>query len=278
MRPLAWSRIALGTLFLFRTTPLLDLLRLPFASDTWPLLGWPNEHWAGSAWFHLPTAIAAVACVARTIAAILFTLGIATSIAGVAAGTLGYLVMLQHPFGLPFTLHLLFQGTIVLAFADAGTVLAIRPERPRATASSLLLVRCFLASIYFWAGIGKLRLDWLDGRTLELFRADGAFHGWANRTILASPAMRATCAISVVVVELSLPWLLLIPRTQTLGLAVALALHAIIELAARPDLLGWEMVALLLALWPMKEPSADLRAIQGEKSQGRDAAGQPMNP
>src|SRR5882757_5569296 len=147
MKPLAWSRIALGTLFLFRTTPLLDLLHLPFASENWPLLGWPNEHWAGSAWFHLPASIAAAACVARTIAAILFTLGIATSISGLAAGTLGYLVMLQHPFGLPFTLHLLFQGTIVLSFADAGTTLAIRRERPRAPSSSLLLVRCFLASI-----------------------------------------------------------------------------------------------------------------------------------
>ena len=133
MKPLAWSRIALGALFLFRTTPLLDLLHLPFASDAWPLLGWPSEHWAGSAWFHLPPAIAAVACVARTIAAILFTLGIATSISGLAAGTLGYLVMLQHPFGLPFTLHLLFQGTIILAFADAGAALALRPEPPRAT-------------------------------------------------------------------------------------------------------------------------------------------------
>src|SRR4051794_29963600 len=124
MKPLAWSRIALGALFLFRTTPLLDLLHLPFASDTWPLLGWPHELWPGSAWFHLPTAIGVVACVARTIAAILFTLGIATSISGLAAGVLGYLVMLQHPFGLPFTLHLLFQGTIILAFADSGAALA----------------------------------------------------------------------------------------------------------------------------------------------------------
>src|SRR5258708_14686608 len=75
MRPLAWSRIAAGALFLFRTTPLIDLLRLPFVTDTWPLLGWPSEHWAGPAWFHLLMAIAAAACVLRTVAAALFAHG-----------------------------------------------------------------------------------------------------------------------------------------------------------------------------------------------------------
>ena len=277
MKPLAWSRIAMGALFLFRTTPLIDFLRLPFATDTWPLLGWPTEQWAGASWFHLPMAVAAAACVIRTIAAILFTLGVATTLSGLTAGALGYLVMLQHPFGLPFTLHLLFQGTIVLAVADSGTALALRPEPSRAPRSSLLLVRCFLASIYFWAGIGKLRSDWLDGRTLALFQSDGAFHGWANRTILATSAMRTACAVGVVVVELSLPWLLLIPRTQIVGLGLALAFHFAIEVSARPDLLGWEMAALLLALWPVR-PVGDLVVSQGISSQGKASAGQPMSP
>jgi hypothetical protein len=179
--------------------------------------------------------------------------------------------MLEHPFGLPFTLHLLFQGTIVLALTSAGRVLAVRPGAATQDASGVGLVRLFLASVYFWAGIGKLRGDWLDGRTLALFLADGGFRGWAGRTVLSSPSLRSASAIGVVAIELALPFLLLIRRTQTLGLVLALALHSVIELAARPDLLGWEMVALLLALWPVS-------SAHGVSSQGSEAAGQPMKP
>ena len=83
----------------------------------------------------------------------------------------------------------------------------------------------------------------------------------------------------IMVVELALPWLLLIRRTQTIGLALALAFHATLEIAARPDLLGWEMAALLLALWPQKlPPGSDSPANQGASSHGSEAAGQPMNP
>jgi len=277
LRHLAWARIALGVLFLVRTTPLCELLHFPFETSVWPLLGWPEEGWAGHGWLHLSGALAAGVCVVRTAAAACFLVGWRTRVAGLAAGAAGYVSMLQNPFGAAFTLHLLFQGAMLLAMTDAGCVLAWRPERPVAPRSSVLLVRCFLASIYFWAGIAKLRPDWLDGRTLALFQADGAFHGWASRAVLSTAMSRAGCATAVAIIELALPVLLLWPRAQRFGLMLAFGLHAAIELAARPDLLGWEMAALLLALWPARADEAvgiERRAYSHES----DVSGHPMKP
>ena len=272
-RPLAWSRIAMGTLFLVRTTPLVDWLGFPFFIPSHPLFGWPDGRWNGASWWSFPPLLVACLCVLRTLAAAFFLVGFHTRAAGLAAGIAGYLVLLQQPLGFVFTIHLLYQGTMLLALTDAGSSLALRPAPATAPASGVLLVRLFLASIYAWAGIFKLRADWLDGRALGLFITDGAFASWATRTMLSTPTERALCAISVTVVELALPFLLLLPRARVLGLVAALGLHAIIELVARPDLLGWEMGALLLALWPASDGSR-----QGEITQGRAAAGQPTSP
>ena len=271
--PLAWSRIALGSLFLVRTTPLVDWLRFPFAIASHPLLGWPDARWGGASWWTLPPFAVASLCVARTVCAALFLVGFHTRAAGVTAGVAGYLVLLQQPFSFIFTLHLLYQGTILLALTDAGSSLALRRAKPVAPRSGTQLVRLFLASIYAWAGIFKLRADWLDGRTLGLFAADGAFATWASRWLLDHAVARAFSAVSVVLTELALPFLLIIPRMRKLGLVAALSLHAVIELAARPDLLGWEMAALLLSLWP----AADREIDQGDVTHGNAAAGQPTS-
>lgn len=250
-RPLAWSRIALGTLFLLRTTPILKPLGFEFTVETAPLLGWPRREWHGAAlgmaW---PSSVIAAACVVRTFAALAFLLGVRVRVSGVVAAAAGYLVMLQNAFGLVATLHLLYQGTFVLALTDAGSMLALRPTPPRHVASSLLLVRLFLASIYFWAALVKLRPDWLDGRTLALFQADGALRGPLATLVLQSATSRAFVGWTIALTELSLPALLLAPLTRRWAPFVAMGLHSVIELSARPDLLGWEMGALLLSLWP----------------------------
>jgi hypothetical protein len=272
LQPLGWSRIALGTLFIVRTTPIVHALHFPFAIAASPLLGWPDGRWTGSSWFALAPSIIAFLCVLRTVAAAAFLLGIFARPAGLVAGAAGYLVLLQEPFGFVFTVHLLYLGTLLLALTDAASTLAIVPAKPLAPASGVLLIRLFLASVYAWSGIAKLRFDWLDGRTLALYMADGAFQTGAARTLLATPASRAACAMAVALTELALPVLLLVPRTRKAGLIAAFALHFVIELAARPDLLGWEMGALLLALWPVPARA------QGDPIQGRESAGQPMSP
>ena len=250
-RALGWGRIALGTLFLLRTTPLLTPLRLDFAAYTAPLLGWPRPEWQGAAvGIPLPAWAVAGACLVRTVAALCFLLGVRTRLAGIVACAAGYLVMFQSPFGFIATLHLLYQGTLVLALAGAGSMLSLRPEPARSLASGLVLVRLYLASIYFWAGYVKLRPDWLDGRTLALFQADGALRGPVADFLLRGPAAQSFIAHTVAFTELALPWLLLLRPTRRIAPFIALGLHAGIELCASPDLLGWEMAALLLCLWP----------------------------
>src|SRR5258706_10170175 len=114
VRALAWSRVVLGTLFLVRTTPLLAPLHLKELRGTSPLLGWPDDRWHGSPTLELPEGAVAALCVARTAAAIAFLLGVEARAAGLVAGVAGYLVLLQQPFAFMATLHLLYQGTILL--------------------------------------------------------------------------------------------------------------------------------------------------------------------
>jgi hypothetical protein len=256
VRPLAWGRILIGVLFLMRTTPVLAPLRFNFSAGTIPLLGWPTSAWHGThvPWA-LPTAVAAALCVVRTIAAGFFTVGAWTRPAGLIAGASGYLVMLEHPFGFESTLNMLFQGTMLLALTDAGATLALRPEPIRNPASGLMLIRVFVAAIYFWAGFGKLRTDWFDGRTLQLFQQDGALSGWFSDFVLATPLSRKLVAGTIAAAELSLPVLLFWRRTWRIAPFIALSMHAAIELAAAPDLIGWTISALLLCLWPPRIPA-----------------------
>jgi Vitamin K-dependent gamma-carboxylase len=255
-RSLAWSRIALGALFLCRTTPLLAPLRLPFTLATSPLLGWPSAGWHGRPAFGAaPAWTIAAACLVRTVAALCFLLGYRTTLFGLLAGVSGYFVLAQYPFALNATLHLLFQGTMLLALTDAGAELAVRPELRRGPHSGIWLMRVFVSSIYFWAAFVKLRPDWLDGRTLGLFHENGIISGPFANFVLHSPWRRAFVARSIVATELSLPILLCWSKTLRWAPLLALAMHATIEFAARPDLLGWEMAALLLCLWPAKTPA-----------------------
>lgn len=270
-RALAWSRIALGSLFLLRTTPLLAGLHLRELRGTFPLLGWPDDRWHGSPTLALPAAAVAALCVVRTAAALSFTLGVEARIAGVVAGTAGYLVLLQQPFAFMATLHLLFQGTILLALAGCGSAPALRPRPTRAAASGLRLMQLFVASVYVWAGLGKLRPDWLDGRTLEMLLHQRWLHGPLAEVMLGSATRCAAVAWAVALGEVATGPLLLWPRTRRLGLVAALAFHAGIEIMARPDLIGFEMVALLACFLP--------GAVWAQSGAQRGAsAGQVMSP
>ena len=244
------ARVALGAIFLLRTTPLLGALHIPFLFDSAPLLGWPDGR------FHfaplvgpLPDLVIRTLCIVRTVAAVAFMLGVAARPAGLVAGSLGLLTVTQVPGRLNTTEQVLFLGTMLLALTDAVNRCALRPGAIRSARSSVWLMRSWIASIYLWAGLAKLRADWLDGSALALFRDEGRFAPWIADLLLSTPARRLLVGSAVAGSELALAALLTIPRTRRAGLFAALALHAGFEAAASPDLFGWVMAALLLCFW-----------------------------
>jgi len=266
LRALASARIALGALFLIRTTPILAPLHLRELRGTLPLLGWPDGLWHGSPTLPLPAPafLVPALCIVRTAAALAFTLGVRVRVAGVIAGVAGYLVLLQQPFAFIMTLHLLFQATILLALTECANTMALRPRPARDPGSGLTMIRLFVASVYLWAGIGKLSADWLDGHKLEVLAQQRWLSGRLADLLLATPDRRAAVAWAVVMGELALGPMLLWPRTRRAGLVAALAFHAGLQLMARPDLLGFEMAALLICFLP--------RALTGAGSVARPPA------
>jgi hypothetical protein len=285
LRPLAWTRVAFASVLLIRTTPLILWLDPGIAQSFQGLMGWPD----GSAFrapaygLALPDAVIAALCLVRTLAAVGLLLGYRTLLSGCTAGIAGYLVTLQDAFGFTFTQHLLFVGAFVLGLVDCAAVLAIRREPLRSPSTSRWLLWGFVASIYFWAGVCKLRTDWFDGRTLELFYAEGKLDGALADLLLGTPAMRATFATAVVLLELALPALLLHSRTRRLGLAAALSMHVLIEPIGHPDVLGWGMIALLLSFVRSPEEqafhaAATRRPVHNEGTQCVPSGGHTNSP
>lgn len=234
LAPIRRARAAFGLVFLLRTTPVLAVFHPAFLRGGSGWLGWPDGGWhVGVA---LDPALAKLLVVARTLAAVALMLGVRPRIAGLVAGLTGYVLLAQDAFGYFHHLHLLYLGAILFALVDDSS--------PR---SSLLLMRAFTASIYTWAGIGKLASEWGTGHALALFRASGALHVPAA---LASPAVE----LAVVAAELALGPLLLWPRTRRAALVAALLLHVTFEIIARVDTIGWQMVALLLVFTGSARP------------------------
>jgi len=249
------ARVALGAIFLLRTTPLLAPFHVSFLADTNPLLGWPHAHARLTPLLPiLPAVCLKALCIARTVAAVAFTAGVLAGPAGVVAGALGYLTVTQDPGRLNTTQHVIFLGTMLLAMTDATSRCALVPAPARDLRSSRLLMRVWIASIYFWAGLAKLRPDWLDGRALALFASEGLVRPSLAAALLSTPALRAIAGRAVALGELSLAPLILGRRTRRLGVIAAFGLHATFEVAVSPDLFGWALAALLLGCWEPRGP------------------------
>jgi hypothetical protein len=225
------ARVALGVVFLVRTTPLVNLLPIPLARVRGPLLGWPEDGlafaWGGLV---LPPSLQIGAALVRTITALLFVLDVRPRASGLVAGVCGFVALSQDPFGFVFTLYALFLGTIVLALAV-----------------DVRLPRIFVVSVYVWSAIAKMQGEWLSGDTLRALAEDG---------LVAHVGHPSIVAWLVLLAEIALPCALLLPRTRRAALAVAVVFHVALEAAARPDVMGAVMLALLLVFRDPHAPDA----------------------
>jgi hypothetical protein len=262
---MALARIAIGGLFLARTTPLAILIFGPLGADARPLLGWPVNDTTALGLGLSPLALK-IACLARTLGLVAFTLGVRARWAAVVAVTTGYLVLYQAPFAFTSTQYLLLQATLLLGLADASMVFAVRPEPARSPDSSRWMLRAFVASVYLWAASAKLRPDWLDGRTLALFHDEGRLKGPLADWLLSTPGRCAVAGPAVAFGELALGPLLLYRRTRPVGLILAACFHLGIQWMGHPDVIGWTMLCLLLVF------------VDRQRTQTADSAGQTTSP
>ena len=274
-RPLAVARVLLGTVLLVRTTALANLLPIPLAHVRGPLLGWPEPGiafaWGGLV---LPDGAKIGVAIARTLCCVLFLLGVRARITGLVAGALGYVTLSQDPFGFVFTLHALFLGVLALALGDATSELALRPERPVSASSSRRLLCFLLSSIYAWSALAKLRGEWLSGATLQALAEDGLVTPPLRSLLLRAPALRTASAWSVVIAEglLAVGMLVVPGRLRRAMLAFALVFHLGLEVATRPDVMGFVMASLLVGAL-VSRPSRAARASRDAAARDRGSSG-----
>ncbi len=264
-RALGLARIAMGALFVVRTTALSNLLPVPLAHVSGPLLGWPAAGFRfGWCDLVLPTALVAALCVVRTLAGLAFATGLAPRTTGLVASTSALAVLSQDPFGVYYTLLVLFAGVGVLALTESGTELAVRmpgsaKRPPPRDGSGAWLVVVFVASIYAWSALAKLHASWLDGAVLRALAEDRHLHEPIASWLLESAGLRHAVALGVPLAELALAALLLGRRTRRTAVVLAVLFHAMLEIAARPDVIGWAMLALLPAAWGSTPARAEAR-------------------
>jgi len=235
-RALAIVRVAVGAIFVARTTPLLAALGFRFAPHA--LFGWPTTRWH-VALVVLPAWLAAALAILRTLAAVAFAAGWRARASGIFASLAGWLALAGDPLAYVNSLHLLFLATFLVALADV-----------RSPVSSLWLVRALPMSVYFFSAVAKLNAQFLSGRALLDSCDDGYLRGAIARVACASPERAHGTSLFVVVGELAMPIALAFPRTRPIALAAAVFFHLVIETSMHPDVFGWVMLALLVAFIP----------------------------
>jgi len=159
-------------------------------------------------------------------------------------------------------LHLLYVSVAWLALAPLGDRLNIERAVRRAwsalrgTSSAeltapdwspvwpLQLLRAFVMSVYFAAGVSKLHGEWLSGHTLEHMHRVGVISGAPFATLQNwlgyAGIARLTCLS-----ELGLPLLLAARPTRYAAIALAIAFHAFLSASMRVSTFGLQMVVLL---------------------------------
>lgn len=195
----------------------------------------------------VPDLIVRLACIARTVLAALFVLGVGTRIAGVGLGIVGLALLTNDVFASSHTFRLLYGSAIVLAMTDSSAIWALR--RRVDDEPGIGLVRAWLVSIYAWAGIAKLTPGWLSGLVLSLDLRDGVLRDEVVEALLADADTRTFLALAVVVLEAGLAAALSMRRTRAAALLVAVVAQIAFQVVASPDIFGLVVVVLCGVLW-----------------------------
>jgi len=130
-------------------------------------------------------------------------------------------------------------------FTLLGAVLLCAPRPAGGTIPrwTLVLGRTLVASVYVWAGLCKLNADWLlraePLRTWLQARVDMPIVG----PMLAEGATAHVMSWSGALYDLTVPFLILWPRTRRLGVAWVLAFHAAVGVVFPIGMFPWLMLA-----------------------------------
>jgi hypothetical protein len=187
-----------------------------------------------------------------------------------AVGTFVWLVSFYHRHAMLFdgedsVFRLLGAALIFLPLANCYSLDAWfarrrgEPYPQQGSAWALRLVQLEISLIYLSTAWEKLRgSDWLDGTALYyVSRLDDLFgHFWIPDAVLGSLTALRLMTWSVLAIEVSLPFLLWIPRTRRLGILLAVALHLGIEYSMSLFLFEWIMLLGVLAFVRPEDLSA----------------------
>lgn len=233
MRALRFVRGAVGVVFLLRTTPALHVLGASWAPAH--MLGWPDGTWKLAA-MAIPPSLGMALVILRTACAVLFTAGVMTRWTGLVAALTGWLLLASDLTAFVNSLHLLYCATACIALAARFS-----------TKDQRLVMRALPLSVYAFSGLAKLNASFLSGSVLLALHDDGTLHGRIADAVTATAGRAQGASILAAVTELALGPLLFFRATRRVGIAIALAFHAVMETAIGPDVFGWVMIALLLA-------------------------------
>lgn len=261
-RGLGTLRIAVGAIFLVRTTPLLFLVPGLFRHHGGPLFGVPDDSGLRAGFYGvlLPTSVVWGLIALRSVFALLFTLGVRARVTGIAAAAAAYLVWSQEPLSFIFTYHALLISMVLIALGDGADARALVPTKRAASAarSSVWLLRAFVISVYAWSALAKLGPAWTSGETLARLHAHGYTTG-ALADFMLAPSHVALTAKATLAVELALGPLLAWRRSRPLAIVMASVMHAGFEVTVHPDVFGWLMVSLLTVFWPLARDAVESR-------------------
>jgi hypothetical protein len=117
---------------------------------------------------------------------------------------------------------------LAAAFAAAVLVAVVR-DRPWSWLATT--VRLLFVTFYAFAAFAKLNTAFLDPAvSCAVFYANRVLASWGLPTLPDGGMLAVLTVMTVVAIELSVPVLLVVPRTRALGVALAAAFHYVISL------------------------------------------------